>query len=182
MNTTTTKRRRKASLISSSPSTAMGLSARLNWALSWRKRASTTLTRRRNTKMPRTPRAKPLGKWQRPPFEEYLPVGPLTPGISRLLDDDGQPYEIDTYIDYFFVTPIGRKMRRVWMHEGVLYMEEYGLHNILADETTPNTISLPAFIWTIYHQQSLPPWFTGFSYKDNHPTNCTWPNPVEVID
>ena len=132
--------------------------------------------------MPRTPRAKPLGKWQRPPFEEYLPVGPLTPGMSRLLDDDGQPYEIDTYIDYFFVTPAGRKLRRVWMTDDALYMEEYGLHNILADETRPNTISLPAFIWTIYHQQALPPWITGFAYLDGNPANCTWDNLIEVID
>ena len=132
--------------------------------------------------MTRNYQRKDPGVWKREPFEEYLPVGPLTPGISRLLDDNGQPYQIDTYIDYFFVTPAGRKLRRVWMADDVLYMEEYGLHNILADETKPNTISLPAFIWTIYHQQALPPWITGFAYKDGYSRNCTWDNLTPVID
>lgn len=132
--------------------------------------------------MPREPRAKPLSEWKRPPYDEHLPVGPLTPGISKLFDDEGQPFNVDTYIDYFFVTPGGRKLRRVWMEDDALYMEEYGLHNILADESKPNTISLPAFIWTIYHQQAVPPWLIGFGYKDGKPRNCTWDNLVEVID
>src|SRR5260221_8605250 len=131
--------------------------------------------------MPRTPRNKPLAQWQRPPFEEYLPVGPLTPGISRLLDDDGQPFQIDTYIDYFFVYH-GRKIRRVWMADGVLYMEEYGVHNILADEKQPNALPLAAFIWQVYYAGALPPWITGFAYLDGNPANCTWDNLIEVID
>ena len=131
--------------------------------------------------MPRTPRAKPLSKWQRPPFDEYLPVGPLTPGISRLLDDDGQPYEIDTYIDYLFVLH-GRKIRRVWMADGTLCTEEFGVHNILADEKKPHTLPVAVFIWKTYHAKSLPPWISGFAYKDGNPHNCTWANLVEVID
>jgi len=131
--------------------------------------------------MPRTPRNKPRAQWQRPPFEEYLPVGPLTPGISRLLDDSGQPFQIDTYIDYFFVYH-GRKVRRVWMTDGTLYMEEYGVHNILADEKQPNALPLAAFIWQVYHASPLPPWITGFAYLDGDPRNCTWDNLIEVID
>ena len=132
--------------------------------------------------MPRTPRAKPLSEWKRPPYDEHLPVGPLTPGISKLLDDDGQPFLIDTYIDYLFVLH-GRKLRHVWMAaDGVLYMEEYGIHNILADEKRPNTIAVAAFIWMTYHANPLPPWLVGFAYKDGDSRNCTWDNLVEVID
>lgn len=131
--------------------------------------------------MPRTPRAKPLSQWKRPPYDEHLPVGPLTPGISKLLDDDGQPFLIDTYIDYFFVFH-ERKIRSVWMTDGVLYMEEYGVHNILADEKKPNAIELAAFIWMTYHAESLPPWISGFAYKDGDARNCTWDNLVEVVD
>ena len=131
--------------------------------------------------MPRTPRNKPLAQWKRAPFEEHLPVGPLTPGMSKLLDDDGQPFTVDTYIDYLFVLH-GRKLRRVWMEDGVLCMEEFGVHNILADEKRPNTISVAAFIWMTYHANSLPPWLVGFTFKDGDPRNCTWDNLVEVID
>ena len=127
--------------------------------------------------MPRTPRNKP----RFPPFEEYLPVGPLTPGISRLLDDDGQTYEIDTYIDYLFVLH-GRKIRRVWMADGTLCMEEFGVHNILADEKKPHIVPVAAFIWQVYHANPLPPWITGFAYLDGNPANCTWANLIEVID
>src|SRR5258708_2223335 len=131
--------------------------------------------------MQRTPRNKTRAQWQRPPFEEYLPVGPLTPGISRLLDDDGQPYEIDTYIDYFFVYHT-RNLSRVWMADGTRYMEEYGVHNILADEKQPSALPLAAFIWQVYHAGALPPWITSFDYLDGNPRNCTWDNLIEVID
>ena len=132
--------------------------------------------------MPREPRAKPLSQWKRPPFEEHLPVGPLIPGITKLLDADGQPFLLDTYIDYLFVSPGGRPLRRVWMEDGTLCMEEFGLHNILADEKRPNTIAVAAFIWMTYHANPLPPWLVGFTYKDGDPRNCTWDNLVEVID
>jgi hypothetical protein len=131
--------------------------------------------------MPRTPRAKPLDKWKRAPFEEHLPVGPLAPGITRLLDDDGQPFTIDTYIDYLFVLH-GRKLRSVWMADGTLCMEEYGVHNILADEKKPHTVPVAAFIWMTYHASPLPPWIIGFAYKDGNPRNCTWDNLVEMVD
>ena len=132
--------------------------------------------------MPRTPRNKPLSEWKRPPYDEHLPVGPLTPGISKLLDDDGLPFNVDTYIDYLFVSPGGRKLRRVWMADDGLYLEEYGIHNILSDEKHPQAIPLAAFIWMTYHANPLPPWLVGFAYKDGDPRNCTWDNLVEVID
>ena len=131
--------------------------------------------------MPRNYQRKDPGKWKRAPFEEHLPVGPLTPGITKLLDDDGLPFTVDSYIDYFFVYH-ERRVRRVWTHDGVLYMEEYGVHNILADEKKPDALPLAAFIWTVYHANPLPPWLVGFTYKDGDPRNCTWDNLVEVID
>src|SRR5258708_9048289 len=131
--------------------------------------------------MSRNYQRKDPGVWKREPFEEYLPVGPLTPGISRLLDDDGQPYEIDTYIDYFFVYH-GRKIRRVWMADGTLYMEEYGVHNILADEKQPSALPLAAFIWQVYHAGALPPWITTFDYLDGNPRKYPRDNLIEVID
>ena len=132
--------------------------------------------------MPREPRNKPQSQWKRTPFEEHLPVGPLTPGITKLLDDDGLPFTVDIGIDYLFVLPNGRKVRRVWMADGTLCMEEFGVHNILADEKRPNTIAVAAFIWMTYHANPLPSWLVGFTYKDGDPRNCTWDNLVEVID